>query len=175
MDNKKFKIADIFKNINFREFNILYITVILWIIISLTNPNFASFLNYWPKIIVLTSIEADHLDYYKNLGNIVKTFKKYISHLPKEGILIANRDDKNIKKITKGKKAISYSLKQKEAKKIKRILKVPGEHNVLNALAALTLARALRIPDKISFQSISQYKGSWRRFEVKQKKPLSVR
>jgi ribose/xylose/arabinose/galactoside ABC-type transport system permease subunit len=46
MDNKKFKIADISKNINFREFNILYITVVFWIIISLTNPNFASFSNF---------------------------------------------------------------------------------------------------------------------------------
>ena len=49
------------------------------------DEHFASFLNYWPKIIALTNIEADHLDYYKNLNNILKTFKKYISHLKKMG------------------------------------------------------------------------------------------
>ncbi len=131
------------------------------------DEHFASFLNYWPKIIVLTSIEADHLDYYKNLNNLLRTFKKYISHLPKNGFLIINRDDKNLNNIirTAVQKALCYSLKQKEAKKLKKILKIPGEHNVSNALAALTVARVLKIPDKTSFKALSQYKGSWRRFE----------
>ncbi len=137
---------------------------------------FASFLDYWPKIIVLTTIEADHLDYYKNLNNILKTFREYILHLPKDGYLIANNNDKNIKKIvqkfSRKKIAIAkniryYFLKQKEAKKLKKILKIPGEHNISNALAALTVARILRIPDKISFQALSEYRGSWRRFEEK--------
>jgi len=60
-----------------------------------------------------------------------------------------------------------YSLKQKEAKNIKKILKIPGIHNVSNALAALTIARALKIPDNVSFKALSEYKGSWRRFEEK--------
>lgn len=135
------------------------------------DEHMASFLNYWPKIIVLTNIEKDHLDYYKNLGNIIKTFKKYIGHLPKGGILVANKDDKNTRKIIGDRDSDSYSffpygLKQKEAKKLKKILKIPGEHNVYNALAALTVARVLKIPDKISFKALSEYKGSWRRFEI---------
>ena len=132
------------------------------------DEHMASFLNYWPKIIVLTSIEADHLDFYKNLNNILKTFKEYISHLPTDGTLIANKDDKNTSKITHNKKQKTkfYSLKQPEAKKLKRILKVPGEHNVYNALAALTLARTLKIPDRISLKSLSEFHGSWRRFEI---------
>ncbi len=136
------------------------------------DEHFASFLNYWPEIIVLTTIEADHLDYYKNLKNILKTFKKYIGHLTKNGILVVNRDDKNIKRITNYESRIKnkkyYSLKQSEAKKLKKILKIPGEHNVSDALAALTVARILNIPDKISFKALSGYKGSWRRFETKQ-------
>jgi len=43
---------------------------------------------------------------------------------------------------------------------------VPGEHNVYNALAALSAARALKIPDKISFTALSEYRGAWRRFEL---------
>jgi UDP-N-acetylmuramate--alanine ligase len=144
------------------------------------DEHFASFLNYWPKIIILTIIEKDHLDYYKNLNNILRTFKKYITHLPKDGWLVANKDDKNISKLIKkyrGRTSI-YSLKQKEAKKLREILKVPGEHNISNALAALTVARILKIPDKISFKALSEYHGSWRRFEIKQgilnKKQITV-
>jgi len=130
----------------------------------------ASFLNYWPKITVLTALEADHLDYYKNLKNYTKAFKDFISHLPKDGFLVANKDDRNIQKLLKSKKnwdfkIVNYSLKQAEAKKLKKILKIPGEHNVSNALAALSAARILNVPDKISFQVLSEYQGSWRRFE----------
>lgn len=133
------------------------------------DEHFASFLNYWPKIIVLTTLEPDHLDYYKNFKNYTLAFKKFISHLPKDGCLIANCDDKNVYSIfsTTAKNVKWYSLKNKESRKLKKILKIPGEFNISNALAALTVARILKIPDKISFKALSEYKGSWRRFEIK--------
>jgi len=121
----------------------------------------ASFLNYWPKIIVLTNIEKEHLDYYKNLKHILKTYKEFISHLPKSGIVIANRKDENIKKVISN----FQSLKSKDIQKLKTILKIPGEHNILNALASLKTARILKIPDRTSFKALSEYKGAWRRFE----------
>jgi len=131
----------------------------------------ASFLNYWPSIIVLTNIEKEHLDYYRNLNHILKTYRKYINHLPRKGTLVANRDDENIKKLLKASKnkfnIKEYSLTQKDSEKIKKILKIPGIHNVYNALAALSVARVLGIKDKISFQALSSYKGAWRRFEIK--------
>lgn len=126
----------------------------------------ASFLHFWPKIIVLTNIEREHLDYYKNLSHILKTYKKYISHLPKTGVLVANRDDQNVKKIIRTEKTSFYSINDPEAKKLKKILKVPGVHNISNALAALATARVLKIPDGISFKALSEYKGAWRRFEI---------
>lgn len=133
------------------------------------DEHFASFLKYFPKIIVLTRIEADHLDYYKNYKNYFSAFKKFVSHLPEDGILIANKDDKNIKRLASGvnQKTLFYSLKQKDTKKIGKIMKLPGEHNISNALAALSVARVLKIPDKISFRALSGYKGAWRRFEEK--------
>jgi len=151
------------------------------------DEHFASFLNYWPKIIVLTNVEADHLDFYKNLKNILRTFRKFVSHLPENGILIANKDDKRILRMLKSKiknpykaepsgfrqkskiqfKIQKYSLRQNKTKKLRKILKIPGEFNVSNALAALTLARVLKIPDKISFKALSEYRGSWRRFDIK--------
>ena len=134
-----------------------------------------SFLNYWPKIIIVTNIEKEHLDYYKNFNNVLKGFKKFVSHLPDDGVLVINKSHKNtpvfLKKIENLKLKIkNYSLKQKEAGEIKKIMKVPGEHNISNALAVLTVARILKIPDKISLDSLSKYKGTWRRFEVNQTK-----
>lgn len=127
----------------------------------------ASFLNYWPKVIVLTNIEREHLDYYKDLDHILKTFKEYIKHLPKEGVLVANADNENILGIISDVKfkVSNYSLKQPEAVEIKKILQVPGDHNVSNALAALSLARVLGIEDQVSLKALSSYKGAWRRFE----------
>ena len=140
------------------------------------DEHFASFLNYWPQIIVLTNIEEDHMDYYKNLKNILRTYKEYLRHLPEEGILIANKDDKNIRGlIVRSSASIKYySAKQKEVKKLRKILKVPGEHNVVNALAALAVARVLKIPDWKTFGALSDYEGSWRRFEIRQKNQLTI-
>jgi UDP-N-acetylmuramate--alanine ligase len=139
------------------------------------DEHFASFLNYWPKILVLTNIDADHLDYYKNLGNIIKTFKEYAGHLPEDGFLILNDDDKNSTKILSKKRESNikkFSLEQPEAAKIKKILKIPGKHMIADALAALTAARILGVPDKISLKAISEYKGAWRRFEILKTKPF---
>jgi len=131
------------------------------------DEHFASFLNYWPRIVILTSLEEDHLDYYKNLKNIISAFRKYLGHLDKDGILIANKDDRNVFNLSRIiKNTVYYSLKQKEAKRLKSILKVPGEHNISNALAALSVARTLKIPDKTSFQALSSYTHAWRRFEI---------
>jgi UDP-N-acetylmuramate--alanine ligase len=127
-----------------------------------------SFLNYWPKIIVLLNIEYDHPDYFKNLRHYILAYKKFISHLPKEGVLVANKDDKNtFLAFKKRKKVIWYSLKEKESGKLRKTLKIPGEFNVSNALAALKVARVLKIPDKISFKVFSQFRGTWRRFDIK--------
>ena len=132
-----------------------------------------AFLNYWPKIIVITNIEKEHLDYYKNLNNILKAFKRFVGHLPKNGKLIINKDDKNLTKssmLHSARELTEFGFKknQKEVEKLKKILKVPGEYNIYNALAALTIARTLKIPDKTSFKALAEYTGCWRRFEIKQ-------
>jgi len=127
-----------------------------------------SFLNYSPKIIVVTNVDKEHLDYFKTFKNVIKEFNNFILRLPKDGFLVANKDNKYIPKFIKPKFNIKYySIKQKETVKLKKILKIPGQHNISNALAALTVARILNIPDNISFKALSTYKGSWRRFEIK--------
>lgn len=130
-----------------------------------------SFLNYDPKITVVTNIDKEHLDYFKNFANVVKTFKYFIKKLPKDGFLVANKDDKKLVGISKGEFTTKYySLKNKESAKLKKILKVPGQHNVSNALAVLAVARILDINDAVTFKTLSEFKGTWRRFEVKEGK-----
>ena len=124
-----------------------------------------SFLTLHPKYIILNNIDDDHLDYYKNIEEIIETFRDFISLLPADGILFANTDDANTRKALEGYsgKLISYSLSGdsmyapkivaydelgcptfdvlKEGKVMGRIvLNVPGDHNVQNALAAAALA-----------------------------------
>ena len=131
----------------------------------------SSFLNYAPKIIVVTNIDKEHLDYFKTFANVKKAFKDFIAKLPSYGFLVFNIDDKYPPKVRKNKfKSIGYSVKQKEGGKLKKILRVPGMHNVSNALAVLSVARILKIKDEITFKALSEFKGTWRRFEIIQPK-----
>ena len=126
-----------------------------------------SFLYYYPNISIITNIDKEHMDYFKTFANVLKTFKQFILQLSQGGFLVANNDDSYLKKIRISKskfKTINFSGRQKEALHLKKILKIPGKHNVLNALAALSVARILGVKDSVSFKSLSEYKGSWRRF-----------
>src|SRR3989344_438212 len=134
----------------------------------------SSFEQYFPKITVVTNVDKEHLDYFKTFTNVIKEFKKFILKLPTDGFLVANKDDPGLKKIINdqflsiNKFTIKqFSIKQPEAKKIAKILKVPGQHNVSNALAALQVARILGVKDFVTFKSLSEFTGTWRRFEVK--------
>ena len=134
-----------------------------------------SFNNYQPKITVVTNIDKEHLDYFKTFANVVKAFKKFILKLPEDGFLVANKDDLGIKKAINSKFSFSnkflikqFSIKHPDAKKLRKILRIPGDHNVSNALASLEVARILNVKDEISFKALSEYRGSWRRFEIKE-------
>ncbi len=134
-----------------------------------------SFLNYHPRIITLTNIEADHLDYYKNINNILKAFSKYLENIHHNGYIIANKEDENINKILDKRRGVEYySIKQSEAKEIKKIIKVPGEHNLYNALAAFETALILGIKKGTILKGLSLYKGSWRRFEIFKGKDITL-
>jgi|AntAceMinimDraft_18_1070375.scaffolds.fasta_scaffold02626_6 UDP-N-acetylmuramate--alanine ligase len=133
----------------------------------------ASFLNYYPNIIVLTNVEEEHLDFFGSFENIFRAFRDYVNHLPEDGYLVINSDDENVKKIrraidVKNINIRPYSLLLPESTQLKNILKIPGDYNISNAMAALTIARILEITDKISFEALSEYIGAWRRFEIKE-------
>ena len=125
----------------------------------------AKFLRYHPDVLVLTNIDAEHLDCLKNMSNIMKIFRQYVSQVKYK--IIAKKDNGNVARLLKNnKKTIFFSLKnQNDVKKLRSVLQVPGEHNVSNSLAALNATRLLGINDKTAFLALSQYKGIWRRFQ----------
>lgn len=139
------------------------------------DEHFSSFLNYFPDIVVLTTIEPDHLDFYKNLTNILRAFRAYVLRLPRDGIIVANKDDKNVVNVvTHSKRVVHYySAKWIVARELRKILRVPGEHNVANAHAALTCARALGVADTTSLSALAAFRGTWRRFETFELTPPS--
>lgn len=153
-----------------------------------------SFLSFKQKSAIILNIDNDHLDYFKNLDNIKNSFNKYVSHLPSDGYLVVNNDDKNSNGLKDNTKArvVTYGIINDSdymATDIKydndgcasfnvinndnnlgRIeLSVPGEHNVLNALSAIALASSYDISFEDIKRGIKKYKGASRRLEYKGK------
>lgn len=128
-----------------------------------------SFLHYSPHIAVVTNIDAEHLDTYKTVEHVEDAFSEYLAKVPKDGKIIANADDSRLARVVKkfGKKVAWYSIKDKEAGVVKPLLKVPGSHNVSNALAALTAGRTLGVAEPDILRALSRFHGTWRRFEQK--------
>ncbi len=125
-----------------------------------------SFLNYHPKMILLTNIDNDHLDYYGTMERIKDAFRNYLRNLRRGGLIVANGDDLNTIEVLKNKKGVRYySLKNEAAEAIKKVLKVPGRHNISNALAAYEAGILLGLKGEKIISSLSRFEGSWRRFE----------
>ncbi len=101
------------------------------------------FLNFRPFIGVVTNIEADHLDCYKDLADIKKAFDQFL--LRSENKIIDYK--KYLKKVPK--------------------LSIPGEHNRMNAAVALAVVDILNIDINIAQKSLAEFSGTWRRLDKK--------
>ncbi len=134
----------------------------------------SSFLKYNPNITVVTNVDKEHLDFFKTFANVKKAFKDFILRTAEDGYLVFNKDNQRISNfqipISNKFSIKQFSIKQPESQKLSKILKVPGKHNIYNALGALNVARILGVPDSISFKALEDFKGTWRRFELKQGK-----
>ena len=151
-----------------------------------------SFLNLYPKIIILNNIELDHTDYYKDIEDMRSAFEEFVSHLPNDGILICNGDDKIVSSIKYqvssvvrfglGKKnniragniefgsgEVKFKIFYNKKDLGEFVLKVPGLFNIYNALGVITLGLTLEIPIETIKKSLMNYSGIWRRFEIKGK------
>ncbi|HVM76557.1 MAG TPA: UDP-N-acetylmuramate--L-alanine ligase [Candidatus Paceibacterota bacterium] len=134
----------------------------------------AAFLEYAPQVSIVTNIDREHMDFYKTFGNVQKAFLAFLSNTRDGGVLIVNRDDKplyglrgKIAALAKKKHLAVrwYSLNHAAAKKIKKVLKISGRHNLSNALAIYELGLLLKIPKPNILRSLGSYQGAWRRME----------
>ena len=144
-----------------------------------------SFLNFFPSLAVILNIEADHLDYFKDLQDVEKSFHKF-AELSTNGIL-ANGDDKNTVDALAGLDYISFGFGSGNRIHAADIstdwrsfdvicdgekychfeLPVHGHHNAMNALAAAGVAWIMGIPGAAAEQGLSTFHGAGRRMEFK--------
>ena len=145
-----------------------------------------NFLKFNPTMEVVLNIEEDHLDYYTDLYDIERAFVEYAEKLPSDGYLIVNESyrhlfenvkcnivtfglDKgdyyaqNIELIPEP----SYTLMHGDEKVAEIKLKVYGEHNILNSLAACAACLSLCIKTETVVKGLLNFKGTHRRYEYK--------
>jgi len=124
-----------------------------------------SFLQYHPQILVITNIDNDHLDYYKDVADIQSAFAELAERVPQDGFVVTDKNNSAILPVLKkvSAKITNYSLYEKTPFQ----LKTPGLHNRKNAAAAFAVALALGIPPKVAQTSLESFAGTWRRFEYK--------
>ncbi len=151
-----------------------------------------SFLDFFPRIGIILNIEADHLDFFRDLDDIRNSFRKFAELLPENGCLIINGQIENPDEITHNLKCPvvtfgpddnsdyhpadihynslgcpTFTLYGPGNRERQFTLQVPGEHNIYNAMAAVALADRLSIDSGITVRALGAYRGTDRRFEYK--------
>ena len=151
-----------------------------------------SFLHFHPKYSIITSVEAEHLDFFKDIDDIRRSFHEFAGNTAHDGVLIINgqiaaldqitnnlscsvttyglceNDDFYAKNITYNDHACgTYTLMHKTEDLGTVSLSVPGKHNVSNSLAAIALCLNLGLPLDVIKKGLLQFGGTKRRFEYK--------
>jgi len=144
-----------------------------------------SFLNFFPTLAVILNIEADHLDYFKDLQAVEKSFRKF-AQLSTNGIL-ANGDDENVLQALDGMEYISFGFGEHNRIRAAEVsqdwrrfdvicdgekychfeLPIYGHHNAINALAAAGVAWMMGIPGDVTSRGLASFHGPGRRLEYK--------
>lgn len=124
-----------------------------------------SFLNLHPSIAVITNIDNDHLDYYKDMADIESAFAAFAGQVKPEGFVVCNPAYSPVRRAVAGAsvKVVDYTNCRQDVP----MLAVPGMHNRDNASVALAVADVLGIPKETAQKSLSSFAGTWRRFEYK--------
>ena len=150
----------------------------------------ASFLHLQPMIAVVTNIDADHMETYQHdFARLKQSFVQFLQNLPFYGSAVLCADDPNVREILPfvSKPIVTYglapdamirgdhvvhdhgamrftALRERRAS-LTVTLNLPGQHNVLNALAAIAVADELGIPDAAILKALSEFRGVGRRFQ----------
>ncbi|MCC7362229.1 MAG: UDP-N-acetylmuramate--L-alanine ligase [Anaerolineales bacterium] len=153
------------------------------------------FLGLKPLVAVVTNVEHDHPDCYPTLAEMQDAFQAFVNLLPPEGLLIGYGRDPFVQRLISerraaGRPAVNYGLRRDDDYRADSLqvngaggsdflvvkdgntlglarTRLPGEHNVLNALAALAVADYLGVDFNTARNALAEYRGAGRRFEVK--------
>lgn len=152
-----------------------------------------SFLSFSPTVAVILNIEADHLDFFKDLEDVKSSFRKFAALTPENGFIVANADDENTMDalaplnrpimtfgLTDKAKVYAANIQRRGAhtefdvmykggRFVHVRLQVPGIHNVKNALAATAAAICLGVSPVAVKYGLAAFTGANRRFEFKGK------
>ncbi len=148
-----------------------------------------TFLKLYPDIAVILNIDADHLDYFKTMENLIASFRKFAEKATK--VLIVNGDDLNTQKAVSGLDkriltfgyaptndyypknivhvdgvTLSFDLCRKEEVLTRITLHIPGDHNILNAIAACVASHEAGATWEQCAAGLNAFHGAQRRFEV---------
>lgn len=148
-----------------------------------------SFLRFFPTVAVILNIDADHLDYFKDLDDIEDSFREFTDLLPSTGCAIGNGDDPRACKVVRNasckgetfgygedcdwkitdvrqeKGLHSFALIHNGSKAAEVSLRIPGRHNVMNAAAAIAACSRSGIDPQEAADIIHNFTGAQRRFE----------
>ncbi len=143
-----------------------------------------------PEAAILTNIDDEHLDYFRNRGEILELYAAFAERVLPQGSLIGCWDDPGVRQIFQAvkRRKITYGLSPeaqfravsvettaggsrytclRSGKSMGTIqLQIPGLHNVVNSLSILALAQALKIDFAVARQTLAAYQGAKRRFQI---------
>ena len=153
-----------------------------------------SFLKLSPTIAVVTNIDREHMDFYKNIRDIKKTFLEFINKVPFYGLAVICLDNENLQSIIPKirKRFLTYGCAAQADLQARDIAlqgfqssfsvwqhdrqlgmveqKIPGMHNVYNSLAAIAVGLELAVPFAVIQEALAQFRGVQRRFQVRAEK-----
>ena len=154
-----------------------------------------SFLRFAPTVSVILNVEEDHLDFFKDINDIIHSFHEFAELTPMNGLVVVNHDDPNAMRAVahidrrirtfgttpdadvyptevrdeNGYYRFTVNIDGKEYAKV--ALSVPGRHNMLNALACCAAAEFLGVSSEAAEKGLNTFTGSSRRFQLVGKMP----
>ena len=158
-----------------------------------------SFLSSYPTTAIILNIAAEHLDFFKDLDDIRKSFRKFAQLVPEHGLTVIDSAIDNYEEIVDGLKCrvmtvgfnpeddyyadeieysdtacASFTVHEKGGETARISLRIPGDHNISNALAAIAAVRDLGVSFEDIAETFKVFGGAHRRFEIKGQLPNGV-
>jgi|HubBroStandDraft_6_1064221.scaffolds.fasta_scaffold01333_8 UDP-N-acetylmuramate--alanine ligase len=156
-----------------------------------------SFLKLWPILAVVTNIDREHMDCYRDMADVERTFVEFLDHVPFYGMVVAGNDNDDLRRLLPAvrRRIVTYGTREGSDFLITEMrsgstpqgllaasafrvhyhgkdlgefhLRVPGEHNVRNATAAIAVGFGLDIPMEKIREGLEKFNGVDRRFQLK--------